>query len=195
MAHKHQKRTLAHHWRLWPYKNTTLLLLGLATFILLTRLPAIDEAIKSVGSLGYFGAFITGIFFVSTFTAVPAAYVLFNLAESLHPLEVALLAGAGAMIGDYIIFRLVKDQVFEELKPAFTKLHKLQHPAVRTLFKTPYFSWLLPVIGAIVIASPLPDEAGVSLLGLSKIRKWQFFVITFALNAIGIFLVVSAARL
>lgn len=72
---------------------------------------------------------------------------------------------------------------------------RLQHPTLRALFKTPYFSWLLPVIGAAVIASPLPDEAGVSLLGLSKIRKWQFFAITFALNAVGIFLIVSVATL
>lgn len=180
------------HWKNWPYKNTTLLVLGLMVFIMLVRVPAVDDAIKQVGGLGYLGAFLTGIFFVSTFTAVPAAYVLYSLAETLHPVEIALLAGLGAMLGDYLIFRLIKDSLFEELKPALTKL---QHPALRTLFKTPYFSWLLPFIGAVVIASPLPDEAGVSLLGLSKIRKWQFFAITFALNAIGIFLVVTAARL
>lgn len=194
MARRKKTNTppVLHHWKSWPYKNTTLLVLGLIIFVLLARLPAIDGAIKEVGTLGYLGAFIAGIFFVSTFTAVPAAYVLYNFADHLHPVEVALLAGLGAMVGDYIIFRLVKDQLFEELKPAFSKL---QHPVLRSLFKTPYFSWLLPVIGAVVIASPLPDEAGVSLLGLSKIRKWQFFIITFALNAVGIFLIVSAAQL
>lgn len=194
MAHKKKKSPYSpvQHWKNWPYKNTTFLVLGLIAFILLVRVPAVDDAIKQVGGLGYLGAFLTGIFFVSTFTAVPAAYVLYSLAETLHPVEIALLAGLGAMLGDYLIFRLVKDSLFEELKPALTKL---QHPALRTLFKTPYFSWLLPFIGAVVIASPLPDEAGVSLLGLSKIRKWQFFAITFALNAVGIFLVVTAARL
>lgn len=192
MAHKNKKTTLAHHWKHWPYKNTTLLVLGILLFVMLSRLSAVDNAIMRIGGLGYFGAFLTGIFFVSTFTALPAGYVLFHLAENLHPVEIALLAGLGAMLGDYIIFRAVKDHLFEELKPVFTRL---QHPALRTLFKTPYFSWLLPFIGAVIIASPLPDEAGVSLLGLSKIRKWQFFAITFTLNAIGIFIIVSAARL
>ncbi len=53
----------------------------------------------------------------------------------------------------------------------------------------------MPFIGAVVIASPLPDEAGISLLGMSKIRPWQFFVVTFALNALGIFIVVTTANL
>lgn len=192
MARKKKNPVLVRHWKRWPYKNTTLLVLGLVVFVLMARSPAADSAIKQIGDLGYLGAFVTGIFFVSTFTVVPAGYVLFALAENLHPLEVALLAGLGAMIGDYIIFRLVRDQIFDELKPI---LSRLQHPAFRTLFKTPYFNWLLPVIGAAVIVSPLPDEAGVSLLGLSKIRKWQFFMITFSLNAIGIFLIVSVAKL
>lgn len=192
MARKKKNPVLVRHWKRWPYKNTTLLVLGLMVFVLMARSPAADSAIKQIGDLGYLGAFVAGIFFVSTFTVVPAGYVLFTLAENLHPLEVALLAGLGAMIGDYIIFRLVRDQIFDELKPILTRL---QHPAFRTLFKTPYFNWLLPVIGAAVIVSPLPDEVGVSLLGLSKIRKWQFFMITFSLNAIGIFLIVSIAKL
>ena len=34
---------------------------------------------------------------------VPASVVLFRLAESLHPIEVALLAGKGrSMLGDYV---------------------------------------------------------------------------------------------
>lgn len=161
-------------------------------FFYLTQTPIVDRIIQEVGALGYIGAFITGVFFVSTFTAVPAGYILFNLADHLHPIEVALMAGAGAMLGDYIVFRLVRDRVFDELKPIFSRLH---HPYLGALFRTPYFAWFLPVLGAIIIASPLPDEAGVSMLGLSKIKKWQFFTVTFLLNAVGIFLIVSAASL
>ncbi len=104
-----KKKTLSANlnrtWKHWPYKNTTLLVLSLVAFFYLARTPEVENFINSIGSLGYLGAFITGIFFVSTFTVVPAAVVLFNLADHLHPLEVALLAGLGAMAGDYIIFR------------------------------------------------------------------------------------------
>lgn len=185
-------RQLQKRWRRWKYKNTALLVLSLGVFFYIAQTPQVDAVIKSVGNLGYLGAFITGIFFVSTFTVAPAAVVLFHLANVLHPVEIALLAGLGAMVGDYIIFRFMKDRVFEELLPL---ARKAQTPRMKALFKSPYFAWVLPLVGAFVIASPLPDEIGVSMLGLSKVKQWQFFLLAFVLNAVGIFLVVSAARL
>lgn len=188
---KHHKN-IKKQWKRWRYKNTGLLILSLIGFYYLLQLPVANQAINQIGNLGYLGAFLAGIFFVSTFTVAPAGLVLYRLADNLHPVEVALLAGLGAMVGDYIIFRFMKDRVFEELAPLFRQLHT---PYVRTLFRSPYFGWLLPLIGALIIASPVPDEVGVSMLGLSKIRPWQFFAVTFTLNALGIFLVVSAASL
>jgi uncharacterized membrane protein YdjX (TVP38/TMEM64 family) len=186
------KKVIKKRWKRWRYKNTLLLVISLVGFYYLLQLPVTDQAIRQIDNLGYLGAFFAGIFFVSTFTVAPAGLVLYRLAENLHPLEVALMAGLGAMLGDYIIFRFMKDRVFEELAPLFRQIHT---PYVRTLFRTPYFAWLLPLIGALIIASPVPDEVGVSMLGLSKIRPWQFFIVTFSLNALGIFLVVTAAKL
>lgn len=179
-------------WRRWKYKNTFMLLVSLLAFFWLAKTPLVDTVVQQVGNLGYIGAFITGIFFVSTFTVAPAAVILFHLADTLHPIEVALLAGLGAMVGDYIIFRFMKDKVFEELLPLIRRMHT---PKIKVLFKSPYFAWVLPVFGAFIIASPLPDEVGVGMLGLSKIKRWQFFLLAFVLNAVGIFLVVSATRL
>jgi uncharacterized membrane protein YdjX (TVP38/TMEM64 family) len=187
-----QKTGVKKSWENWRYKNTAFLILSLILLYYLAKTPLVDTLIRQVGDMGYVGAFVTGIFFVSTFTVAPAVIVLFKLADVLHPVEVALLAGMGAMAGDFIIFRFVKDKVFEELAPLFRKLHTAK---TRRLFKTPYFAWFMPVIGAFLIASPFPDEIGVSMLGLSKIRPWQFFLVTFALNAVGIFIVVTVARL
>lgn len=193
---KKQKRNnnqiLLKKWRRWKYKNTFMLVISIMLFFWLAKTPLVDSLIKEVGTLGYLGAFITGVFFVSTFTVAPAAVILFHLADSLHPIEVALLAGLGAMVGDYFIFRFMKDRVFEELLPVIRRLHT---PRIKILFKSPYFAWLLPVAGAFVIASPLPDEAGVTMLGLSKIKRWQFFLLAFVLNAVGIFLIVTATKL
>lgn len=189
---KHIPDALYKSWKRWRYPNTLLLILSLVAFYYLAKTPLLDQTIQRLGNLGYAGAFITGIFFVSTFTVAPAAVVLYHLADKLHPVEIALLAGIGAMLGDYIIFRFIKDKVFEELAGLFQPVHKR---FLRPLFKSPFFAWLLPFIGATIIASPLPDELGVSMLGLSKIRRWQFFAVTFALNALGIFLVVTTARI
>jgi hypothetical protein len=54
--------------------------------------------------------------------------------------------------------------------------------------------WLLPLVGAIIIASPLPDEPGVAMLGISKIRRWVFTVVVFFLNTIGVYFLMRAAR-
>ena len=185
-VHQFEKR-----WRHWHYKNTALLLLSLVIFFYLAKTPVVDDLIQQAGTWGYIGAFFAGLFFVSTFTAAPAAVVLFHLADRLHPVEIALLAGMGGVVGDYIIFRFMKDKIFTELRYLFLKHGK----PMKALFKSPYFGWLTPIFGALLIASPIPDEFGVSMIGLSKISTRKFLLITFLLNVVGIFLIVSAARL
>jgi len=182
---------LFNKYKNWKYKNTFLLAVSLVLFFYFADSPAVRNAITKIGELGYFGAFVAGIFFVSTFTVAPAAVVLYYLADKLNPLGVALLAGAGAVIGDYMIFRFLKDRVFEELRPAF---FRLRGSYLSRLLTTPYFAWLLPLIGAAIIASPLPDEIGIGILGLSSMRPWQFVLVSFSLNALGIFIVVTLAR-
>jgi hypothetical protein len=184
-------QTYRSKYRGWHFKNTALLTASLIVFFLLADTAFVKNIITGLGELGYIGAFITGMFFVSTFTVAPAAVVLYHLADQLHPLEIALLAGLGCVVGDYIIFRFLKDKVFQELQPVF---NRLGGSYVWKFLSTPYFAWLTPVIGAAIIASPLPDEAGIGLLGLSKIKSWQFLLLSFVLNAVGIFIIVALAR-
>lgn len=172
----------------WKYKNTTLLALSLLALFLIADTEIAHALIKQIGSYGYAGAFITGIFFVSTFTVAPASVVLYHLAQEFNPILIALCAGAGAAVGDLFIFRFLKDGVFKELHPFF---HKYGGSYFAGLLRTPYFAWLAPVVGAIIIASPFPDEIGIGLMGLSKIRFWHFMLMAFVLNAVGIFIIVS----
>lgn len=178
-------------WRNWPYKNTFLLVVSLVIFFYFANSGPIQNFIKRIGDLGYPGAFLTGIFFVYTFTVAPAAVILFRLADSLNPFGIAILAGLGAVLGDFIIFRYLRDHVFEELKPVF---RKIPGSKIAKLFYTPYFAWILPLAGLFIIASPFPDEVGVGLIGASKIKNWQFLLLSFLLNATGIFIVVTLAR-
>ena len=168
-----------------------MLILSLVLFFYFADSNIAQKLIGALGSLGYLGAFITGIFFVSTFTVAPAAVVLFHLANNLNPFEVAVLSGLGAVVGDYIIFQFVRDRVLEELKPLF---RKWTGSRISRLVHTPYFAWLLPVIGATIIASPLPDELGVSILGIAKMNRWHFLILSFFLNALGIFLIVTLSK-
>ena len=179
-------------WKSWKYRNTAFLILSISLFIYFLESSHVQFFIKSIGGLGYIGSFISGLFFVSVFTVAPASAVLFDIAKTtLNPYLVALFAGLGAVFGDYLILRILKDRVFEELMPLFKKM---RGSFLETIFSSPFFAWLIPLIGAAIIASPLPDEIGIGLMGLSKIKNWQFILLTFLLNSIGIFIIVSLAR-
>lgn len=179
-------------YKIWKFKNTIFLLLSLVVFFYFLKFPFVHDLMVSLGEYGYIGAFLAGVFFVSTFTVAPSLVVLYYLASILNPWEVAMLAGLGAVIGDFIIFKFFKDAVFAELAPHFAFLKK---PFFARLIGSPYFVWLVPFFGAVIIASPLPDELGLSMLGLSKIRPWQFLLLSLVLNIVGIFVIVSVPRL
>lgn len=181
------------YWHKWKYKNLTFLLLSLILAFLLSRYEAFHAFLINLGSLGYIGAFISGMLFVSTFTVATGALILLVLAETLSPIEIGIIAGLGAVAGDFIIFRFIQDNLAREVRDIYDHIDGSHH--IQKVLHTKYFSWTLPVIGAIIIASPFPDEIGVSLLGISKMKPYQFLLISFILNASGIFLIISASAI
>ncbi len=179
-------------WHRLKYKNLTLLFFSIILAVFLSRLEGFHTLLLNLGSFGYIGAFIAGILFVSTFTVATGAVVLLVLAEKLSPIEIGIIAGLGAVIGDFIIFKFVKDGLVEEVEEVYEKIDHNNH--LLKLLHTKYFSWMFPVFGAVIIMSPLPDEIGVSLMGIGKIKTYQFLILSFVLNAAGIFLVISASK-
>lgn len=182
---------LTKQWNHWRFKNTSLLVLSLLVFLFLADTPFLRDTIKYIGNFGYLGAFFVGMLFVSAFTVAPAIVMLFHLAKTLDPFLISLIAGAGGVLGDFLIYKFLKDKIFAELYPLF--IQNGGKP-IKKLFRTPYFAWLVPVIGAIIIASPFPDEVGITMMGLSRVKEWQFLIITFVLDVAAVFFVVLAAR-
>lgn len=178
-------------WKKFKYKNLTLLIISIVFAYYLSQFEPFHEFLLNLGGYGYIGAFIAGILFVSTFTVATGAVILLVLAEKLSPIEIGLTAGLGAVFGDFIIFRFIKDNLVGEVREIYNKVDGKHH--LTKILHTKYFGWTLPVMGAVIIASPFPDEIGVSLMGISKLKTYQFLIISFILNAIGIFLVVSAS--
>lgn len=175
------------------HKTAYVTLLGIIVAILLSRMPFVMEYLEHIGTLGYVGAFFAGMLFVISFTVATGALILFVLAEHLHPIELALIAGMGATTSDVLIFLYAKRRVSHDLEDLYHAVDRKYH--LKHLMHKRTVHWMLPVIGAILLASPLPDELGASLMGLSHMKTSKFIVVSFLLNAIGIFLVVSAAAL
>jgi len=181
-----------HHLH-WRYKNLTLALISVLMAVSVSKIEAVHQFLAGLGNFGYVSAFIAGGLFVSTFTVAAGAIILFFLAETFTPWEIGLIAGMGAVAGDLTIFKFVKNGLAGEIKDIYNYIDGRHH--LRKLFHSKYFSWTLPVVGALVIASPLPDELGVTLMGISRLNTIQFLITSFFLNFAGIFLIVSGAVL
>ena len=171
------------------YKNLIIVALSLIFAFILSRNESFQTFLFNLGSFGYIGAFFAGILFVSTFTVATGSLILLILAESLSPIELGLIAGLGAVVGDLLIFRFVKNSLACEIELIYDQIDEKHH--LKKLFHSKYFNWSLPIIGAIIIASPLPDELGVSLMGICKMNTNRFIIVSYLLNSLGIFLIIS----
>lgn len=181
------------YYRSWKYRNTGLLISSIILFFLVAETQFVLNIITHIGTWGYPGMFITGMFYVFTFTVAPALAILYKFTAIYSPLTIALVAGLGSALGDFLIFRFVRDNVVEELKPLFKRFEG--STTVYQLIHTPYFLWLTPILGAFLIASPFPDEVGVGMLGISRMKTWQFVLLSLPLNTAGIFLIIHMVGL
>jgi hypothetical protein len=158
--------------------------IGLAIFMVKTDMA--QELITLLGGPRWFEILIAGMFFTSAFTTAPAIVMLGTLAETTPMPLLVILGGLGAMLGDYIIFIFVKDRVSEDLKYLLSFSRGQRFLAI---FKTQLFRFFVPFVGALILASPLPDEIGVTMLGLSKMKNKIFLPLSFIFNGAGIFVI------
>lgn len=137
-----------------------------------------------------FESFVVGIFFTSAFTIAPAAIFLAGLSQTISPWAVAFFGALGAMCGDLILFLFIRDRLSEDIKGLFPR-RAVRH--FLNSFHLGFWKWLAPLLGALIIASPLPDELGVSLLGLSRTRVAVLLPIAFVMNFLGVLVVAGVA--
>lgn len=150
--------------------------------IILIITGKLRELIAFSINFGIIGIFISGMLFGYGFTAVPATASLIYFTEFYNPIIIAIIGATGTMIGDLFIFKYFKKQLPNEIE-GFLRKSKIQK-----LKKTRFF-WLIPAIAGFIIASPLPDEIGVSLLGTYKFDTKKFMILSFILNFIGILII------
>src|SRR3989344_3421234 len=167
-------------------RDLALVILSVFIAIILAKTGALKDLITSTQEVRFIGSFISGILFVSVFTAAPATVALGEIAQSNSVITVAIIGGLGALIGDLIIFRFVKDRVFQH----FSYLIRIsKSERLFSIFKLRLFRWVIPFMGALIIASPLPDEIGIAMLGLSKMKNSYFILLSFVLNSAGILII------
>jgi len=172
-------------------QDIVFLLISISIAFFISISGVVHEFVLTFGGLHWLGIVISGMFFTSIFTAVPAIILLGQFAQTTPILILALLGGLGAVIGDYILFRLMKDRIREDFDYilSFRKENRFTK-----IFDTRLFRFFVPFLGAAIIASPLPDEIGIAMLGLANMNSRVFLFISFVLNVAGIFAIGVLAR-
>jgi hypothetical protein len=193
MLYKRSRRTRRwlRLWRRYQYKHTTLAVLTLILFILLLDSALLAGVFAFLGDLGYLGGLLAGVLWVSFFTAVPAVVLVIELAGKLEPHWLALTVSTGATIGDWLILTTFEDGITKEWRPLTKRL------GLRKFMKfvrRKYTSWILFLVGAVIVATPFPDEVGISLMGVSHLKRSYIILMCFLLNAIGVLAIVLAVN-
>lgn len=166
--------------------------IGIAIAIVLAKIGVIDALITLVSDYKILAAFVAGIFFTSTFTIAPASIAIIRLANHMPTPTLAFWGALGAVCGDLILFFFIRDRFAVDLM-AVVRPSKVKH--FLHSFHLGFLKWLAPIFGALIIASPLPDELGLSLLGMSKVRTAVLVPVSFVMNYLGVYLIVGFAHL
>lgn len=173
-------------------QDFAIIALSVLIAVILAATDILTKILASTQELKFIGNFIAGIFFTSVFTVAPSVVALGKIAQANSVFQVAILGAAGAVIGDLVIFRFVRDRLSEHL--AELMRHRGAWKRILALFKLKSFRWLAFFVGGLIIASPLPDEIGISLMGFSKMKTLRFIPLSFVLNFAGILLIAIVAK-
>lgn len=169
------------------FRDALLIAISILIAVFLHQSELLENLIKfTYGIYFAIGVFVAGIFFASTFTVAISSSIFLLLAETHNPIVIATIGGLGAFLGDSFIFKFLKDDLiadFEYLERYFPQR------TARRLFHSKLIFWFAPVLAALMIASPLPDEVGLIMLARIKLKYHHFFLISFFLNTFGILII------
>ena len=172
--------------------RTTFFILSLSFAWWLIKSGYLHNLIDVILPLRYVSEILAGVLYTFFLTSPISVAMLIILAQDNNPIITALLAGAGAVLGDLFIVRFFRNQLSSDLNLVS---RQLQFQRVSRFLQRLHLDFITPLIGAIIIASPFPDELGLIMLGTSKLRYQEIAFLTYILNTAGILLIVLPMNL
>jgi len=174
----------------FKYPKIFLLIFSIIVAYFIFKNPDVRIFMNQLEKFSYFGIFIAGMFAAVGFLVV-FAVGFFIIIHPQNLLLAAFIASLGALTSDMLIFKFIKMSFMDE----FNKLKKTKAiNDIKTIFDKSlgirirhYFLYLF---AGILIATPLPDEMGVSFLaGLTTIKTKVLAIISFVLHFIAIYII------
>lgn len=180
--------------RLFRFKYPKIL--GIAIAIILAyfvfRNPVVENFVLNLGDLSYVGIFIAGMLFSFGFTS-PFSTGFFIILNPSNILIAGIIGGVGAMVSDLLIFKFIRTSFADEFnRLKKEKISKRIESKIDKIAGNRMKIYLMYAFAGILIASPLPDEAGIIMLaGLTKIKTNILAIISFILNSVGILILLN----
>lgn len=174
---------LRNDWEKFEYKHTSVTIIIMLSTLLFLNTALATAVLEWFKNAGLLGGFIGGIMSVSMFTTAPAVILILAIADHITSWQLILVASLGSVLGDWLVIKFLEDEVATEIKPLLRKYHIL--PLIRK-FQRSKSRWIVSLLGALVLALPLPDEFGIALMDISKVKRRHLLAICFGLNLIGI---------
>ena len=165
-----------------------LLILSIILAYFLFQESYFDPLREFILKTGYFGTFVAGIFFSYGFTSAPATAVFLLIAKEQNLWLAVIIGGLGSLVGNFFIFNFIKKYFKDDIKKvAKQKLvlyveHKLSHKIRK---------YVALASAGIILASPLPDEIGISMLAFTHmVSPKEFYIASFILHSLGILVII-----
>lgn len=158
---------------------------------------AFQNFATNLGSSIYLGIFLAGMLFSFGFTAPFAVAFFVSIVPYTNFADAVLIGGFGALIADLIIFEVIRFSLMDEFQRIrgyhlFRTFDKVYERSIPFRLRT----YITVVLAGIIIASPLPDEIGVTMLaGFREIKRSTFAIISFLLNSVAIAVVLFLGSL
>jgi hypothetical protein len=172
-------------------RDCLFLTLSIFAAMWLSKIGAIEEFIDFTSPAPLAASFLAGMFFTSVFTIGPAAVAIVGLSQSVPALDLAFFGAIGATFVDLSMFAFLRDRVSKDARSFFKSSFRKRFVS---FFHFGLIKWVVIGSGALVIASPFPDEAGLAILSLVKIKPYQLVLITASMNFLGILFLAKAAQ-
>lgn len=172
-------------------RDLAIIAISIVIAIIFVRNGVLEDLLAYGQSSKILGSFLGGMFLVSIFTAAPATVALVEIAQNFSVFWMAFFGMFGALIGDYLIFRFIKDSVSEDI---LYLIEKSGRKRWLHIFHLRIFGWLIPLLGAFIVASPLPDEVGIAMMGISKLKTSLFIPLILTIDFLGILALGLIAR-
>lgn len=172
--------------------KTIIFILSLSLAWYFLKSGSLNPLIDRILPVMFLAEFLAGCFYAFFLTSPLSIAMFVILAQKQNPILLAIVAGFGAALIDLLIVKFLKKEVNQDLNLLAKSFRFYLINKALSFFK---LDFLLPIIGVIIIASPLPDELGLFLLGASKLKSYQIFLLSFILNTAGILLIVAPINL